>query len=118
MPSPSVGIINTSMEGWEACSSGDSSATSSIVDPLESWQTGTPMPETPMDESFVVLPRDDAQVGDRGGIVNSFDYPFHNFEPISKAPPYTPDLPQPYRPIYSIEEEEDDLPPFDDWYQQ
>jgi hypothetical protein len=118
VPSPSVGVINASVEDWEVYSSSDSSAAGSTVDPSESSQTGTPMPETPMDDVdlsfFIARPGDD--IG--GGMVDNFYYPGLSFEPNSNELPCAPDPPQPYRPIFSIEEDEDDLPPFDDWYKQ
>jgi hypothetical protein len=119
VPSPSVEVINTSMEeDWEIHSSSDSFAIDLTVDLSESSQPGTPMPETPLDDvdfNFYVRPGDD--IG--GEMENSFDYSsFLDFGPISNKLPCAPELPQPPRPIFIIEEDEDDLPPFDDWYKQ
>jgi hypothetical protein len=115
VPSPSVGIINTNVEYWEADSLSDSFSPGIAVDPSESSRSGTPTPGTPMDDVdydiFQVRPEADID-GDM--------YSFDSVAPISYACalPYVPDLPPAPRKIFTIEEDEDDLPPFDDWYKQ
>jgi hypothetical protein len=121
VPSPSVGVINTTVEYWEADSLSDSSPggqTGLTVDLSESSRSGTPAPGTPMSDVnynvFVVRPEADID-----GDMDSFDNPGLNVA-ISYALSCVPDPPLLGTPwqIFSIEEDEDDLPPFDDWYKQ
>ncbi|KAF8238948.1 hypothetical protein L208DRAFT_1374871 [Tricholoma matsutake] len=118
VPSSSVEVINTSIEDRNVYSLSNSSVAGLTVDPSESSRPGTPTPQTPVDDVdlsfFVVRPGEDI-----GGDVDSFDYPsLLNFKSVSNEPPCASDLPRSSRPIFSIEEDEDDLPPFDDWYKQ
>lgn len=114
VPCSSVGVINTHVAG--DCLSFIDDWT---VDPSENSQCGTPTPETPVDDEdlsfFFVRPGDD--IG--SGVEDSNDYPgILDFETVSNKLPCSPDVPQPSRSILSIEEDEEDLPPFDDWYKQ
>jgi len=111
VPSPSVEVINTLTEDWAVYSPTDFSAADLAVDPSESSLCGTPTPGTPVDDvDFGFSVRTGHNIDGSG----SFYYP----NLISTEPPCAPDVPRPSRPIFTIEDDEDDLPPFDDWYKR
>jgi len=109
VPSLSVSVINAPAEGWEDDISSDSS--SLIMDLSESIsRPSTPLPETPIDDNlefFFSQPGED--IGD--DMTNGFFQLIPVPSMICAEGP-----PRPPRPIFTIEEDEDDLPPFDDWY--
>lgn len=79
---------------------------------------GTPCLETPVDE------RDDLDYfltrhGDDGNPGMETGFYYESLSDLTPQEEYlnTEDTKLTSRPIFSIEDDEDDLPPFDDWYQ-
>lgn len=117
IPSPSVRVANTAEDScWESASS---TYFDEAVDQSESPpDPGTPLPETPVDERddldyFLTRHGDD---GDAGMDTGFYYQSLCGLPPIQEEFLETENTKSPSRPIFSIEEDEDDLPPFDDWY--
>ena len=115
VPSPSVNVINA-VEDWEDWEDDYSvvSLPDLIADPWETSRPGTPLPGTPGDdddfEVFISRPGDDMEDGMVDGVFQRVPV-IEDLVCVVEPPPLS-------RPIFMIEEDEEELPPLDDWYTQ
>ncbi|KAF9464871.1 hypothetical protein BDZ94DRAFT_1255445 [Collybia nuda] len=117
VPSVAVGVINPAeVSSWESASCANFDI---AVDQSESPPTpSSSLPDTPVDE------RDDldyfltrhGDVGDAGMETDYYHQSLRGLPPIQEEYLEVESAKLPLRPIFSIEEDEDDLPPLDDWY--
>lgn len=117
-----VQFVNSLEDDWDYVSAAAYGTPSDLDEdyPEGSSRPGTPCPCTPVDDSDDALELYFERHGDgHDGREVSYDYPsilgfgsvpeFEDHMSAAKLSPTT-------RPIFTIDDDEDDLPPFDDWY--